>query len=108
MLEYHAAYYKTDRGWYVAKVLDFPGVLTQGRTLDKARHMLADALREMTEWYLEDGLAIPTIMAPMSPAPMPRWPALPVPTALHAARDAPTMPARKPLCAAIALCYHAP
>jgi len=59
MIEYHAAYCKTDGGWYVAKVLDFPGVLSQGRTLDAARRMLADALREMTEWYLEEGLAIP-------------------------------------------------
>jgi predicted RNase H-like HicB family nuclease len=59
MLEYHAAYYKIEDGWHMAKVLDFPGVLTQGRTLDKARQMLADALREMTEWYLEDGLPLP-------------------------------------------------
>lgn len=38
----------------MAKVLDFPGVVTQGRTLDKARRMLHDALREMTEWLLQE------------------------------------------------------
>ena len=59
MLEYHAAYYKQDDGWYVVKVLDYPGVVTQGRTLDKARRMANDALREMTEWLLEDGQPLP-------------------------------------------------
>jgi predicted RNase H-like HicB family nuclease len=60
MLEYKAAYYH-DRasGWYTASVLDFPGVLSQGKTLDKARRMLGDALREMTEWLLEDGQPLP-------------------------------------------------
>jgi len=47
MLEYHAAYYLIEDGWYMAKVLDFPGVVTQGKNLDHARRMLRDALREM-------------------------------------------------------------
>ena len=59
MLEYHAAYYRQDDGWYVVKVLDYPGVLTQGHTLDQARRMANDALREMTEWLLEDGQPLP-------------------------------------------------
>jgi predicted RNase H-like HicB family nuclease len=59
MLEYHAAYYEIEDGWFMATVLDFPGVVTQGRTLDKARRMLNDALREMTEWLLEDGQPLP-------------------------------------------------
>jgi predicted RNase H-like HicB family nuclease len=60
MLEYRAAYYRDrESGWYVARVLDFPGVVSQGRTLDRARRMLADAMREMTEWLLEDGQPIP-------------------------------------------------
>ena len=29
MLEYHAAYYQVEDGWYMAQVLDFPGVVTQ-------------------------------------------------------------------------------
>ena len=35
MLEYHAAYYQNpeDDGWFVVQLLDFPGVLSQGRTL---------------------------------------------------------------------------
>jgi predicted RNase H-like HicB family nuclease len=60
MIEYKAAYYHDrDSGWYTASVLDFPGVLSQGKTLDNARRMLGDALREMTEWLLEDGQPLP-------------------------------------------------
>jgi predicted RNase H-like HicB family nuclease len=60
MFEYRAAYYQdSDSGYFTAKVLDFPGVLSQGRTLQGAWKMLRDALREMTEWLLEDGQPIP-------------------------------------------------
>lgn len=60
MIEYKAAFYEDRKnGWFLAKVLDFPGVVTQGRTLDQARRMLNDALREMTEWLLEDGQPLP-------------------------------------------------
>jgi predicted RNase H-like HicB family nuclease len=54
MLEYHAAYYREEDGWFVASVLDFPGVNTQGRTLPSARRMVKDALLLMTEWHLEE------------------------------------------------------
>jgi predicted RNase H-like HicB family nuclease len=61
MSPYTAAYYRdANTGGYAARVLDFPGVLSQGRDLDHARRMLADALREMTEWLLEDGQPLPT------------------------------------------------
>jgi predicted RNase H-like HicB family nuclease len=59
MLEYHAAYYKVEDGWYMAKVLDFPGVLTQGRTLKSARRMIRDALRLMAEGLVEEGQPLP-------------------------------------------------
>ncbi len=60
MLEYHAAYFHdAASGWYTAEVLDFPGVLTQGRTLKSARRMLKDALRTMVEWCIEEGRALP-------------------------------------------------
>jgi predicted RNase H-like HicB family nuclease len=60
MLEYHAAYYQ-DRasGWYTAEVLDFPGAVSQGRTLKAARRMLRDALRTMAEWLIEEGASLP-------------------------------------------------
>jgi predicted RNase H-like HicB family nuclease len=60
MLVYHAAYYHDkSTGWHTAAVLDFPGVLSQGRTLNSARRMIKDALRTMAEWYLEDGKPLP-------------------------------------------------
>ncbi len=61
MLEYHAIYYRfpEDHGWYVVEVPDFPGVVSQGRTLSSARRMIRDALRGMVEWYMEDGQPLP-------------------------------------------------
>lgn len=59
MLEYHAAYYVIEDGWYMAEVLDFPGVVTQGKSLAQARRMLRDALREMALWNIEEGEALP-------------------------------------------------
>lgn len=59
MLEYHAAYYEIEDGWYLAQVLDFPGAISQGKTLKSARRMIRDALRVMAECYLDDGKALP-------------------------------------------------
>ena len=59
MLEYHAAYYRIEDGWYMGVVLDFPGVVTQGTTLNAARRMLRSALEDMADWYMEDGQAFP-------------------------------------------------
>jgi predicted RNase H-like HicB family nuclease len=59
MLEYHAAFFPIEDGWYLAEVLDFPGVITQGKNLDDARYMIRDALRLMAECYLEDGKPLP-------------------------------------------------
>jgi predicted RNase H-like HicB family nuclease len=59
MLEYHAAYYEIEDGWYMARVLDFPGTISQGRTLKQARLMIRDALRLMAECTLEEGDKLP-------------------------------------------------
>jgi predicted RNase H-like HicB family nuclease len=59
MLEYHAAYYPIEDGWYMARVLDFPGALSQGRTLNSARRMIRDALRGLAEWLIEEGEPLP-------------------------------------------------
>jgi predicted RNase H-like HicB family nuclease len=55
MLKYHAAYFQGDSGWIVARVLDFPGALSQGRTLKSAQRMIRDALRVMAETLIEEG-----------------------------------------------------
>jgi predicted RNase H-like HicB family nuclease len=59
MLEYHAAYYEIEDGWYMAEVTDFPGVVSQGRTLRSARRMIRGALRLMAEWYVDEGRPLP-------------------------------------------------
>ena len=59
MLEYHAAYYVIEDGWYMAKVLDFPGAVSQGRTLRSARYMIRDALRGLAEFMIEHGEPLP-------------------------------------------------
>jgi predicted RNase H-like HicB family nuclease len=59
MLEYHAAYYEIEDGWYMAKVLDFAGAVSQGRTLPSARRMIRDALRGLADFILEKGDALP-------------------------------------------------
>ena len=40
MLKYHAAYYPIEDGWFMVRVLDFPGVISQGRNMDQARKMI--------------------------------------------------------------------
>lgn len=44
-----AAYEKTDDGWWVGQVLEVPGALTQGKTLDEARGNLEEALTLILE-----------------------------------------------------------
>lgn len=59
MLKYHAAFFQGESDWIVAKVLDFPGALSQGRTLNSARRMIRDALRLLAETLLEEGEPLP-------------------------------------------------
>ena len=60
MLEYHAAYYPIEDGWYMAQVLDFPAAISQGRTLRSARRMIRDALKLIAEVRVENGQPLPT------------------------------------------------
>src|SRR5579883_1955599 len=60
MLDYRAAFHEdNESGGFVAEVLDFPGVISQGGSLPSARRMLRDALREMARFLLEQGVALP-------------------------------------------------
>ncbi len=43
----------------VAEVLDFPGVLSEGFDLADARLMIASALEDMAQLYLEEGKPLP-------------------------------------------------
>jgi predicted RNase H-like HicB family nuclease len=57
MLKYHVAFHlpRGEDRMVVAEVLDFPGVVSQGFDLTDARIMIASALEEMAELYLEEG-----------------------------------------------------
>ena len=57
-MTYKAAYTLTE-GIYLGEVLDFPGTVSYGLTLDEARHNLAAALLDMAETNLELGEALP-------------------------------------------------
>ena len=61
MLRYHVAYYLPRGGdrMVVAEVLDFPGVLSQGFDLADARLMIASALEDVAQLYLEEGKPLP-------------------------------------------------
>jgi predicted RNase H-like HicB family nuclease len=59
MLEYHTAYYPIEDGWYMVRVLDFPGVISQGKSIAHARKMIKDALCLMAEHKLEEGSPLP-------------------------------------------------
>jgi predicted RNase H-like HicB family nuclease len=59
MLEYHAAYYAIEDGWFMVRVLEFPGVISQGRNIEHARKMIKDALCLMAEYKLEQGESLP-------------------------------------------------
>ena len=59
MLMYHAAYYPIEDGWFMARILDFPGVISQGRNIEQARKMIKDALCLMAKHRLEHGSSLP-------------------------------------------------
>jgi predicted RNase H-like HicB family nuclease len=58
MLVYKSAY-KWEEGVCLGEVLDFPGTVSFGHTLDEARANLAGALRDMAETNLLRGEALP-------------------------------------------------
>jgi predicted RNase H-like HicB family nuclease len=58
MLTYKAMYKFLDQGVH-AEVLDFPGTITFGATLEEARRLLASALVDMAETNLLRGELLP-------------------------------------------------
>jgi predicted RNase H-like HicB family nuclease len=58
MMTYKAAY-KLAEGVYLGEVLDFPGTVSFGHTLDEARANLAGALFDMAETNLLRGVPLP-------------------------------------------------
>jgi predicted RNase H-like HicB family nuclease len=58
MLTYKAMYKFLDQGVH-GEVLDFPGTITYGETLQEARRLLAGALVDMAETALLNGEPLP-------------------------------------------------
>jgi predicted RNase H-like HicB family nuclease len=44
---------------YMGQLVEWPEVITEGKTLEECREMLKDALREMVLAYMERGREIP-------------------------------------------------
>ena len=55
---YTARYTKTNSG-YMGQLVEWPEVVTEGKTLEDCREMLKDALHEMVLAYHQQGKEIP-------------------------------------------------
>ncbi len=55
---YTAKYTKTSSG-YMGQLVEWPEVITEGRTIEECREMLRDALREMILAYKQQEKEIP-------------------------------------------------
>lgn len=55
---YTAKYTKIGSG-YMGQLVEWPEVITEGRTLEECREMLQDALREMVKAYQQQKREIP-------------------------------------------------
>ena len=58
MITYTAKYTKIDSG-YMGQLIEWPEVVTEGRSLEDCRSMLRDALKEMMMAYQELGREVP-------------------------------------------------
>ena len=55
---YTAKYTKISSG-YMGQLVEWPEVITEGKTLDECRQLLKDALQEMLKAYRQQGKEIP-------------------------------------------------
>ena len=55
---YTAKYTKISSG-YMGQLVEWPEVITEGKTLEECREMLKDALREMMAAYHQQGKELP-------------------------------------------------
>jgi predicted RNase H-like HicB family nuclease len=59
LLNYMAKYTKIESG-YMGQVIEWPEVVTEGKTIEDCREMLRDALNEMIKAYRQQNKEIPT------------------------------------------------
>jgi predicted RNase H-like HicB family nuclease len=58
MRSYTAKYTKVSSG-YMGQLVEWPEVITEGKTIEECREMLRDALLEMMQAYKQQGKEIP-------------------------------------------------
>jgi len=58
MRSYTAKYTKISSG-YMGQLIEWPEVITEGKTIEECREMLRDALREIMQAYKQQGKEIP-------------------------------------------------
>jgi predicted RNase H-like HicB family nuclease len=49
--DFHVVYTEIEGGWIVAQAPELPGAVTQGRTLEVARELIAEAIQLLLESY---------------------------------------------------------
>ena len=59
MLRSYTAKYTKIACGYMGQVVEWPEVITEGKTIEECREMLRDALQEMTQAYRQQGKEIP-------------------------------------------------
>ncbi len=57
-ISYTAKYTRTGSG-YTGQLVEWPEVVTEGKTIEECRELLRDALREMVEAYRQQGREMP-------------------------------------------------
>jgi len=57
---YTAKYVKIGSG-YMGQLVEWPEIVTEGKTLEECREMLRDALKEMLAAYAQEGREIPMV-----------------------------------------------
>ena len=60
MISTYTAKYTRISSGYMGQLVEWPEVITEGRTLEECREMLQDALREMVIAYQQQNKEIPT------------------------------------------------
>jgi predicted RNase H-like HicB family nuclease len=59
MVKSYTAKYTKIRSGYMGQLVEWPEVITEGKTLEECREMLKDALKEMLLAYKQQGKEIP-------------------------------------------------
>jgi predicted RNase H-like HicB family nuclease len=70
MLNTYTARYTKIRSGYMGQLVEWPEVVTEGRTLEECREMLQDALHEMIMAYRQQNKELPSGGALLEPIPV--------------------------------------